>query len=208
MNLEELKDIWTSHAGNISETQYLNHIEIQNLLRHRSKGAVHKINRNILFELLASLMLCVGIVYWLYNRKLSVSLWEIWLFTGMFVGTGIFYFFKYKTLNKNKIQADNLLESLEAITRSLGIYMRIYLYSVVFLVPTLAFCGGYYGLYLRRLSMGTDEALLSFNGWLGFGTGMMVYAIVAILLTNWYYRKLYGTHYKELKACLVELKEL
>lgn len=208
MNLEELKEIWTSHTGDLSESQYLNREEIQRLLHKRSVGAVHKINRNIVYELIAIAALFIGVVYWLFTRKEFVASWEILLFAFMFLGSGVFYFFKYKSLNRGEIHTDNLLESLETITRSLGLYMRIYLYVVIFLVPTLAFSGGYYGLYLRRLSLGTEEPLLSAKGWLLFGGGMLVYAIIAIFTSNWYHKKLYGTHYSELKACLAELKEL
>lgn len=208
MNLEELKEIWTSHAGDLSESQYLNQEEIRDMLHKRSVGAVHRINRNIVYELLAISVLFIGVIYWLFTRKEAVANWEILLFAFMFLASGIFYFFKYKSLNRGEIHTDNLLESLENITKSLGLYMRIYLYAVIFLVPTLAFSGGYYGLYLRRLSLGTEEPILSVKGWMVFGAGMLVYAILAIFTSNWYHKKLYGTHYQELKSCLAELKEL
>lgn len=208
MNLEELKEIWTSHAGSLSENEYLNHNEIRNLLHKRSQGALAKINRNILYEMLASAALGIGVVYWLLTRKEEVSVWEILLFAAMFITAGFFYFFKYKSLNRNEIQTDNLMESLESVTQSMGRYMRFYLYTLVFLIPTLAFGGGYYAWYLRRLSLGAEESLFSFKEWLMLGGGMLIYAILATFTNNWYHKKLYGTHFKELKSCLAELKEL
>ncbi|MEL6255494.1 MAG: hypothetical protein AAFR87_26045 [Bacteroidota bacterium] len=208
MNLEELKEIWSSHSSDLSRDQYLNHRQIQLLLERRSQGALSRINRNILIEVLASAMLGIGLVYWLWTRKEEVATWEIILFSIMFMGTGLFYYYKYKALNRNDLHSDNLMESLESITRNMGTYMRGYLYAVIFLVPTLAFTGGYYGLYVRRLSTGSEDPILSGEGWFLFGAGMLLYAIFAIFGTNWYYRRLYGRHYQELKQCLAELKEL
>ncbi|MEM6806669.1 MAG: hypothetical protein AAF696_35035, partial [Bacteroidota bacterium] len=112
MNLEELKEIWSSHSSDLSKDQYLNHNQIQILLEKRSQGALSRINRNILIEVLASAMLGLGLIYWLWSRKEEVSSWEIILFSVMFMGTGIFYYYKYNALNRNDLHSDNLLESL------------------------------------------------------------------------------------------------
>ncbi|MEM6805425.1 MAG: hypothetical protein AAF696_28765 [Bacteroidota bacterium] len=208
MNLEELKEIWDLHADQLGPDRHFEKAEIHLMLQKRSRGALSKINRNIFLELAACALLGIGVVYWLWTRKETVSNWEIWGFSLLFLFTGFFYYFKYKSINREEIQKDNLLENLEYLTQKMGTYMRLYLYSVIFLVPTLAFSGGYYGLYIRRLSLESSEPILSGKAWFFFGAGMLLYAILAVLVTNWYLRKVYGTHYRELKACLTELQEL
>ncbi|MEM6261567.1 MAG: hypothetical protein AAGI38_03595 [Bacteroidota bacterium] len=206
MNLEELKDIWQAQSNAHSTTYAVEEQDIYRILHNKSESALGKINRNIRFEVgLALLFGLIGFgaafrsegVYWI-----ELVFWVVYL-----MGSGIFYYVKYKALNQQSMNTDNLRGTLIELVSTMRQYMNIYFYFTAIGAPLLGISALFYGIY--RASMDKGEPLSSFpmEGWIMFGVVGVIYGLFSVWFTRMYVKKLYGIHYEKLRDCLRELEE-
>ena len=206
MNLEEFKELWQSHLNSEVEFKLLSDDEISQMLQQRSQSALGRINRNIMLEM--GLVILIGFVagVWLYLRETELNWIEKLIVPFYIISSGFFYWIKYKALNRRSITTENLKDSLTNVTRTMSIFMQIYLYAIVVFVPALASGGILYGLYAGGEGTGKTIAELSAKWWAIIVVVMVVYSIIAVWASRWYVNKIYGVHFRELKLCLAELE--
>ena len=207
MNFDELKHIWKAHTDQHESESRVSISEIQRMIHSRSQSALVKINRNMVLDLIAMTVVGGALIFWMWRNDFSFNMTEILVMSAILIGIGLFYWQKYRLLNRPSLTTDNLKDSLAEITRVLGIFMKIYFYSIVILVPLLGSGGILYGFYKGGNQSGRDMENIPTEVWGVVGVTMIVYSALAILASRWYVNQLFGVHYRELNLCLQELEE-
>jgi cation transport ATPase len=207
MNLDELKHIWKAHTDHAASVSQVSISEIQRMIQQRSQSALAKINRNMALDLLAMTLVGGALIFWMWQNDFSFNTAEIIVMSAIIIGISLFYWQKYRLLNRASLTTDNLKDSLTEITRVLGIFMKIYFYSIVILVPLLGSGGILYGFYKGGNQSGRDMENIPPEVWGIVGITMIVYSALAVLASRWYVNRLFGIHYRELNLCLQELEE-
>ena len=206
MKLEELKHIWQQQVT-LLDSQRLDERQIHDLLKSRSLTALSRINRNILIEM--GLVALMGLVwlYWLLNFTPEPSTAEV---IGIFlfvIGSGVFYFIKYRALNSISLITNDLKSALARLIRVMGGFMKFYYWMGMLILPiagTISFC---YGFYTEMASQGGTLSGYPLSKWFVLGAVLIVFNIISVWLIRRYIRWLYGRHYAALQACMVELEE-
>ncbi|MDX2249291.1 MAG: hypothetical protein SF052_21055 [Bacteroidia bacterium] len=207
MNFEELKYIWQEHSDAASETMQVSASQIHSMLQARSKSALDKINRNLLIDLSAFILLILSGTGWVLYSHTPLTSFEM-VFLGLTIFTsGFFYWRKFRALNRVSITTDNLRASLSAITHTLDFYMKLYFYLVVIAVPVMGSGGMLYGFYKGSQEDGRTLEEVTPAIWMLLVGLMVVYSTLAVLASRWYVQRMFGVHYQELKTCLRELEE-
>lgn len=208
MELEELKHIWTQHHATELETLRLSEAEIQAMLRRRSLKALGKINRNMLIEAGVILILgLVGIVISLTLPHVFSAMEQILLF--VYVVLSIWYYaYKYRVLNQIGLAHINLRVSLSRLTQVMGRFMSLYTAIVSIGIPILASSSMFYGILKAKAFDWSAFVGLPLRNWAIYIGAMLIYSLIAYLVSRYYIRKLYGVHYQELRRCWEELEEL
>ena len=207
MNLDELKHIWKAHTDAAEMISRVSTSEIQRMLHQRSESALAKINRNMVLDLTAMAIVAGAMIWWMSSNDFSFNLTEMLVMGAIVLAIGVFYWQKYRMLNRVSLTTDNLKDSLTEVTRTLGIFMKIYFYSIVIFVPLLGSGGILYGFYKGGEQSGKDMSNIPPEIWGVVGITMVVYSAFAILASRWYVNRLFGVHYRELNLCLQELEE-
>ncbi|MEO0469567.1 MAG: hypothetical protein AAF206_08105 [Bacteroidota bacterium] len=205
MNLDELKILWQEHAAHEVEAFWLRQDEIRTMLRHKSKTALGKIQRNIKLEMAAVVILgLLGL--WPINGSVQMS---AVLIVGIYIlASGLFYWYKYRALNRADIANGNLRSALEQLTHTMGRYMNIYRWFVILLIPVLGIGSTILGFLMAVQEDGQSLAEVPVFIFIILGGIGLLYAIIASLFTRWYLQKLYGRYYQALKDCLRELNDI
>lgn len=205
MNLDELKYLWSTHTDAELESRHLSEMQIYELLQQRSNSALGRINRNIKIEMAVVILLGALAMTLLFTRDSTISWIEKIVIPLYVLASGLFYWTKYRALNRSPITTENLNEALRQITQTMGIYMKVYLYAVVFLIPLLGSGGVLYGFYKGRQEHGEGLEGVPMELWLLLVVCMLAYSGLAAWGGKWYINRLYGVHYKELMSCREEL---
>ena len=207
MNLDEFKELWQSHLNTELKLNLLSDEEISHMLQQRSQSALGKINRSIQLEIGLVILLCLIGGGWLYTRETELGWFEKLIVPVYLICSALFYWIKYKAINRRSITTENLKDSLSSIIKTVGVFMRIYFYTIVFIVPLLASGGILYGMAAGGEDTGRSISDLSTKWWAIIGAVMVVYSITAVWASRWYINTIYGVHYRELKICLEELEQ-
>ncbi len=205
MKIEELKHIWQQQVT-LLDRHRLDERQIHDLLKSRSLTALSHINRNILIEM--GLVAFLGLVwlYWLLNFTTEPSTADVVYIFAFVIGSGIFYYIKYRLLNSVSLRTSDLKNGLTRLSRVMKGYMRYYYWLGMLVLPiaTGAFC---YGFYVEMIQKGNTFSSYSFSQWLLFAGVIIGFNLAAMWIVRRAARWLYGRHYDELKACLAELEE-
>lgn len=206
MELDELKYLWQNALDPEERQAAIEPAEIRRMLRSRSMSALGKINRNIWLE--TGLVIIFGLIggWYVFSQPAPHEL-EIGLLGGYIVGSLIFYYFKYRSLNRKTLQEGNLRESLAYTVQSLGQFMRVYYYVFVPLIPLMSGVGMLYGFKEGAQSNGESLETIPLQVWGVLIVVMVIYMAIGYFATRWYVNRLYGRHYQELSICLDELME-
>ncbi|MEO1448865.1 MAG: hypothetical protein AAFV07_05015 [Bacteroidota bacterium] len=206
MELDELKYLWQTALDPEEEEETLSPEEIQGLIKGRSLSALGKVNRNIWIE--SVLVILLGIVWaWFVFSEPDPSPVDIWTLAFFVLGSLVFYFFKYRSLNRKTLQSGNLRESLTYTVRSLGQFMNIYYYVFLPFIPLVSGAGILYGFKEGAQANGDSMATIPLKVWGILFVVMAIYMVLGYFAMKWYVHRLYGQHYQELSACLDELME-
>lgn len=207
MNLEELKYIWQEHSDDVSETMQVNAAEIHSMLHARSTSALEKINRNMMIDMGAFVLITLAGIAWGLYSNTTFTHFEILVLCLFMLGSIFFYWRKFRALNRISITSGNLRASLSEITRTLDFYAKLYMYLVVYAVPVLGAGGVFYGFYKGSQEDGRTLSDVTPAVWTLLVVVMILYAAFAVAASRWYVNKMFGVHYQELKSCLRELEE-
>ena len=205
MNLDELKILWQEHSAHEVETFWLRQDEIQRMLRQKGKTALGKIQRNIKLEMGAVVIL--GLLG-LWPGENGIQPWAVIVVSVYILASGLFYWYKYRALNRADIANGNLREAFEQLTKTMGRYMKIYRWIVIAFIPLIGIGSILAGFMMALQDDGKSLAevpVFVFGILLLIG---LIYAVLASLFTRWYLQRLYGRYYQALKECLRELNEM
>lgn len=207
MELDELKDIWKVQTEAEAIEMHVSPEEVSGMLQGRTRSVLGRINRNIVIETVMVILLGMVGAIWLYTRESELHPLEHALIPTYVIGSAVFYWYKYRMLNRIAVTTENLKDALTQLTNTMGTYMKIYFYGIITLVPALGVGGILYGFFKGSRDAGEEWEELPLEVWVILGITMVIYSVFAVFFSRWYLDKMYGVHYRELNLCLQELRE-
>jgi len=206
MELDELKNIWQNETAQVKEDE-----QLKSLMNRRSNNPIAKMKRNLLFELIAIIVLYgFTIAYYAYAFHGKMS--EVsWFMIGIALCFFIYYYRKNKLLNELECLSCQVKSNLQKQVSTLEKYVKFYLVSGTALVPlTIVFFS--WLIYVKSpnkphtilyysASYPWWQTVLAWLGLVGITTVLIYY------LNKWYVKKLYGNNIQKLKQLLNEMDE-
>src|SRR4030095_8345346 len=130
MELDELKNIWQNETAQVKEDE-----QLKSLMNRRSNNPIAKMKRNLLFELIAIIVLYgFTIAYYAYAFHGKMS--EVsWFMIGIALCFFIYYYRKNKWLNELECLSCQVKSNLQKQVSTLEKYVKFYLVSGTALVP-------------------------------------------------------------------------
>ena len=148
MDLENLKSIWKQITESELEKKKLNKQELEELLKGKTHNAVTKINRSIILEVGILLLASFGFSIHTFFYTSSSSQQKV--FFGIIIliciMAGVYYWIKYREINKIAISSQNLKNSLKKLISITETFLKIYFYGGIILTPVSFITGFYYGI--------------------------------------------------------------
>jgi hypothetical protein len=207
MELEQLKNIWTSETG----PQDKKNADLLSFLNKPSNSPIAKMKRNLRFELIAVIVLySLSIVYYFFafEGKMVELSWFMMLIGLLFV---VYYYRKNKLLNNMQCVACRVKSNLELQLGTLEKYVRFYLMAGNIIFPLSLLIVGYVGFFLFPERLHTPKTLLQSPAMQSLAiTYLVVTVVLSVALSfvnKWYVNRLYGRHVKKLKEILSEMKD-
>lgn len=210
IELEDLKNIWSSKIENDIGKQTIEQEKIRALLKKKSTSIIDKLRKNLLGEII---MFCVCLVLVacvpIYLQTKEVFIICALIITLIFVPYLIYYVKKYNELKRFFSYNQNIKSSLQLLISQLEKYLNIYFWGSLLLTPISGFLLGFAILYeMKALGF-----LIYFDAFSSANLSLILsFALLLTLLSypimKWYIRKLYGQHLEKLKDCLKELNEI
>ena len=210
IELDDLKNIWSSNIENDIGKHAIEQEKIRELLKRRSTNIIEKLRKNLLLEICMFFvcLLLIACVPLYFKSK------EVTLLCGIVIGVVfmpylIYYIKKYTELKKFFSYNQNIKSNLQLLIAQLEKYLSIYFWGSLLLTPISGFLSGFAILYeMKALGF-----LLYFDVFSSATLSMIIsFALLLTLLSypimKWYIRKLYGQHLEKLKDCLKELQEV
>lgn len=228
MEFKDLKSAWDTYSSQEVDKHRLGKESINELLRHRTKTLVDKINRNIRIGLGILLIFIAYLI--LDDLYLSKTLSKMiidesleyprWLYpldifsTLVIIATYLFFVIRYMKIKKHFSVDLHLKDFLSGILDTLKTYRRMFYLAVIILLidVSLAFTAGMYqGIKysVGNLPGGMDnlstQKILMIVG-LGLAILIPVIAVLFFIL-RWGFNKLYGRYLVKLNETMKELNE-
>jgi hypothetical protein len=221
MELDSLKTLWQDLDANTSHADSDEHI--LSMLRKRSQSPIAKMRRNLLWELIALVVLYSATI-WYYVSAWGGRYWEI---GGLLFLVGAFCLFYY--YRKNKLLSDmqcvvcEVKSNLQRQLVTLEKYVNFYFIAGTLLTPLVYFASGLIVFFktpqarsispdLRsQLSDSTVNLIphiVNHRFFTAFVVIGVVLAIGSYFLNRWYVNKLYGQHIEKLKDLLGQMEEV
>lgn len=228
MEFKDLKSAWDTYSSQEVDKHRLGKESINELLRHRTKTLVDKIDRNIQIGLGILLIYIVYLI--LDDLYLSKTLSKIiidesleyprWLYpldifsTIVIIATYLFFVIRYLNIKKHFSVDLHLKDFLSGILDTLNTYRRMFYLAVIILLidVSLAFTAGLYqGIKYSVGNLPGGMANLSMQKILliiGLGLAILI-PVIAVLffILRWGFNKLYGRYLIKLNKTMKELNE-
>jgi hypothetical protein len=202
MELEELKSIWRSGD---TEFQPKDEREIALMLKRRSVSIIDKLERNVWFELILTLVIGMALVVYALTLPSGAIKWVSICLLTVYCVTTFTYVKKIRLLRSFNPVEKNLRASLTALIETLSGYITFYHRSYTILYP-LFFC-------LMLLFIGIERGAASFFDNLVKPVTIIsllfvagVYYLTSTWFAKWYLKKLYGNHVEKLKSLLNDIQ--
>lgn len=210
IELERLKNIWSSNIEDDIGKQTIEQEKIRALLSKKSTSIIDKLRKNLLGEII---MFCVCLVLVacvpIYLQTKEVILICALIIALIFIPYLIYYLKKYNELKRFFSYNQNIKSNLQLLISQLEKYLNIYFWGSLLLTPISGFLLGFAILYeMKALGF-----LIYFDAFSSVNLSLILsFALLLTLLSyplmKWYIRKLYGQHLEKLKDCLRELEEM
>jgi len=218
MELDSLKDIWKDQDKGMDRYPD-NNTEILSMLGKKSQSPVAKIKRNLLWELIAVVVIyAIAIGYYAFSRH--GQYWELAVMLAL-VGIGFvfYYYHKNKLLKSMQCVACEVKSNLQRQLTTLEKYVRFYFITGTLLTPVLYYLTGLIVLYKNPGHGFSNEALgnrvqpmltsvREHHYFTEFMVGGAVVTVVVYFVNKWYIKKLYGQHIGHLKELLRQMEEI
>jgi 4-hydroxybenzoate polyprenyltransferase len=174
------------------------------MLQKPSQSPVAKMKRNLLWELIAVIILySLGMIYFIATFR-----GRYWELAGLLFLIGLFFVFYYS--RKNRLLREmqcvtcEVRSNLERQLTTLEKYVRFYFVSGTILTPFAYFASGFVVLFKSNVLTEGVTDIKNFYVIIVIG---IVVTIGSYFLNRWYVRKLYGQHIKRLKELLLQMEE-
>lgn len=209
IELDDLKNIWSSNIEKDIGNEAVELEKIRELLKRKSGNIIEKLRKNLLMEIVlffVCLLLIMCVPFYFNSSEVSILCFIV--IAIIFIPYLIYYIKKYKELKKFFSYHENIKSNLELLIAQLEKYLSIYFWGSLLLTPVSGFLSGFailyemkalgFLLYFDVFSYSTLSMILSFALFL---------TLLSYPIMKWYIRKLYGQHLERLKDCLKELSE-
>lgn len=195
MELDDLK-----YLLNKVEAPRKSSTEIGETLRIKSTSVIHKIRRNIRFEILLALLFWIASLAWYLNT--NIQLYK--LISGFLVLFLLVFLYYIKILNrqinKHLTSVEPVKQNLEQVTRIMDLFVRLYFQFTMWMLP-------FFVIVLFTLDSKYYTSL-SVGKWMVLATWFIGWSAFTYFITRWYLKKLYGNYISDLKKQLKELEEI
>lgn len=198
--LDDLKSIWKQQSGFESK----NEAEIIDMLSKRSNTLIHKLKRNVWFELIFTVVCMLVLGGYSLTLNGGALMWTILSLLVLLLSFTLYYVKKIMLLNRYDASHENLKDNLNHLIIRLDAYMKFYKRSYAILYPL--FFG--LGLLFGALESGFDRFMHKFESpvySLSFIILSVVFMAGVYKITDWYLKKLYGNHIEKLRSLQQEL---
>ena len=231
MELDELKSAWSKFASSEEKKRALTETELSSMITTRTRDITQKIGRNIrvgLGIILAWVVLGIltnFIVSVLFKKVLDkpyltegILFWsscvEVMSYV-LILATILVFWFKYSKIEKTKIDASNLRETLSRLIGIVSSYKRMFyvVFGIFLFFITVSFSSGFFlETNYQVQSTGINFSSLSLTRWL-----LMIFVFILTLSVVWgayyllftlFFKRLYGRYLEKMKATLKELDEV
>jgi hypothetical protein len=206
MELDQLKSIWQKEPSPSKGSEHM-----LPMLNRRSNNPIARMKRNLLFELIAVVLLYgFTIIYYAiaFRGRLSEVSWFMIAIALFFV---IYYYRKNKLLNEMECVSCQVKSNLERQVITLEKYIRFYLIAGTALIPlTILFFSIILYVKLPAIPISVFFPRKNYPLWetgIAWIVLILISTVLAFYLNKWYVRKLYGKHVQKLKALLAEMEE-
>jgi hypothetical protein len=212
MELDTLKTIWQDqHVPSTTDTSPG---RLQEILQKKARGPIARIHRNLRLEGVLVLAIYVPIILNYLAAFDGKSYLFAILLSLVLVLYGVYFYLKSRLLRRMQCITCEVRSNLTLQVRTLGKFVRLYLWSGTLLAPVLLIVAW---LFIRHqsppLHFRTDHPLHRPGGspsWTGpvLLTALVIpFTIGLYFLNKWYVEKLYGRHVEKIKATLREMDE-
>jgi 4-hydroxybenzoate polyprenyltransferase len=207
MELDQLKNIWQREQLERKEDE-----QMLSLLGKKSNNPIARMKRNLLFELIAIIVLYGSMIIY-YTYAFHGTLSEVsWFLIAIAVFFFIYYYRKNKLLSEMECLACQVKSNVDRQVRTLEKYVRFYLIAGTALAPlAVVFFGWLFYIKFPKQSPSLfypkEDAYPWWESALAWVGLLLACTVVVYYLNVWYVRKLYGKHVQILKKLLAEMDE-
>lgn len=224
MELKDLKSAWNTYSSQEANKHHLGQESIHELLRHRTRTLVDKIDRNLRIGMGILLIyiayLIIDDIYlskMLIKEPLQYPRWlvPVDMFSNvLIVTTYLFFVLRYLKIKQHFSVDLHLKDFLTGILDTLRTYRRMFYLAVIILLIdiSLSFTAGMYqGI---KISLGASPGGLEnltaskIAGIVGIGLAVLIPIIAGLFfLLRWGFIRLYGRYMVKINDTLKELDE-
>jgi uncharacterized membrane protein len=201
--LDDLKSIWKSNAPFQAKQAQ----EISAMLKGSSKSIIAKLKKSVWFELIFTVVTGLVMLYYSFTIQDGPLKWSIVSILILFLAYIVYYVKKINLLNSFNPSHQNVRENLEKLVNDLDAYVRFYKRSYTLMYPVYFVLG----LFFAAMEKGIDKFLNSLvqpSMILRLVFIAAVFLIAALVVSNWYVKKLYGNHLEKLRSLLNDVHDL
>lgn len=201
LELDDLKSIWKGNRPFEAKPAE----EIAAMLKGRSNSPIAKLKRSTWFELVFVLVTIIATLFYALRLPSGSLRWSLIATVVIFMVYCVYYFKKLRLLNSFDSSHQNIRENLEKLVKDLNTYLHFYKisYAVVFpayLLLVLLFTAIERGAAPFFHQLTQPETILRLSA-------LLVFIIIAVFISKWYLKKLYGTHLEALKELLKDIND-
>jgi hypothetical protein len=206
MELDQLKNIWQREPAQSKEDE-----QLISLMSRRSNNPIARMKRNLLFELIAIIVL-YGFTIAYYAYAFQGKMHEVsWFMVGIAFCFFIYYYRKNRLLNKMECLTCQVRSNLQRQVNTLEKYVKFYLLAGTALVPLAIFFFTWL-IYVKSPTklVSVFYPSAAYPLWQTILVWLLLVGVSTLLvyyLNKWYVKKLYGNHIEKLKKLLVEMNE-
>ncbi len=196
MELEELKNVWTSVDERLKENEMLNKRMVQEMLNNKSNKSLNKLVNTEMFNIIV-LLLALPLCIWLLNFRFGNFLFPKIMFV-VVIAVSIFgIVWGGYTLKKYLLKIDfskSIKDNMYYVNKFAIYYRKSKTISYFVIIPVVSALGilSYY------------ELKAPFHLWIF----LFVCLTIGVVTTFWIYKKIYDVNIQSIKKSLEELKEL
>ena len=203
MELDDLKLVWKG-SGTFKQKDPE---QISAMIKGKSQSVISKLKRSAWFELIFTIVTGLALLILAFTIPNGATRWSFSAILILLLLYTFYYAKKIRLLNRFNSANQNIKQNIEGLIKDLSTYLKFYKRSYTILYPTYFFMAiGFVAIekgwdnFIERISQPEVIIKLIIVG--------IVMVVMALFVSNWYMKKLYGNHIENLKSILNDLKEI